>query len=269
MPDTPSSTVTPAHIKVDQPDPIVRRIAIDVPARRNAMNPAVVSELKDAFVAALEDPGVRAIVLTGTGGCFCCGGDLKSMDEMTEQAARERMQRNHAFAAMVRNAAKPVVSAVEGIAMGGGAGLALLPDLVVAGKGAKIGFPFLRVGLVPDYGLLHTLPRRVGWARARRMILNCEVVAGEQALSLGLVDELVDDADVQSAALVAAVRLARLPQRALRRVKEGFDAFPGRFEDDMAWELRSQVASFIGEELKEGVAAFVEKREPEFDRVAR
>jgi len=256
------------HIRVDRPDPIVCRIAIDVPARRNAMNPAVVSELRAAFQAALDDMQACAIVLTGTGGCFCSGGDLKSMDEMTEQAARERMQRNHAFAAMVRNAGKPVVSAVEGVAMGGGAGLALLPDLVVAGKGARIGFPFLRVGLVPDYGLLHTLPRRVGWARARRMILNCEVVAGEQALALGLVDQLVDDSEVQQAALAAALRLARLPQQALRRVKAGFDAFPGRFEGDMAWELNAQVASFIGDELKEGVAAFVEKREPDFSRIA-
>jgi len=269
MSEPSSSSARPALVRVDRPDPVVCRIAIDVPARRNAINPAVVSELQTAFRNALDDNVVRAIVLTGTGGHFCSGGDLKSMDGITEDGARIRMQRNHAFAAMVQGSAKPVVSAVEGTAMGGGAGLALLPDFVVAGKGAKIGFPFLRVGLVPDYGLLHTLPRRVGWARARRMILNCEVIGGEQAYSLGLVDELAEDGEVQGAALAAAVRLSRLPPVALQRVKEGFDAYPGSFSEDMARELTSQVACFIGDELKEGVAAFSEKREPDFGRIAR
>lgn len=254
------------YVRVDRPRPEVCRVAIDVREKRNALSPDVVMELIPQFAVARDDPAVRSIVLTGTGSVFCSGGDLSSMNDMTREAARIRMARNHEFACMVRESTKPVVSAVEGVAMGGGAGLALLSDVIVAGRRAKIGFPFLRVGLIPDYGLLHTLPRRVGWARARRMILNCEVITGEEALELGLVDYAVGDADVQARAIEIAVSLGRLPQRALSLVKAGFAAFPASFGDDMHRELEGQIECFVGDELFEGVAAFREKRDPDFTR---
>ncbi|MDX9698177.1 MAG: enoyl-CoA hydratase/isomerase family protein [Rhodocyclaceae bacterium] len=252
------------YVVVDQPHAVVRRIAIHVPDKRNALSPPVVRELSEAFIGALSDSSVHAIVLTGTEGNFCAGGDLKSMDAMTEAAARRRMQGNHAFASLVRGSNKPVVTALEGVAMGGGAGLALLADIVVAGQGARIGFPFLKVGLVPDYGLMHSLGRRVGWSQARQLILRCQTVAGDKALALGMVDEAVADAEVQQVALQRAVEAARLPREAFLQVKRAFAEFPRTFSDDMQHEFEAQVAAFIGEELVEGVNAFRERREPDF-----
>lgn len=251
-------------VEIDQPAAMIRRIAIAVPHKRNALSPPVVAELLAAFTDALSDADVQAIILTGLGGHFCAGGDLKSMDDITEVGARMRMQGNHAFAGLVRGASKPVVTAVEGVAMGGGAGLALLADTVVGGHGTRIGFPFMKVGLVPDYGLMHTLGRRAGWAQARQMILRSSTFTGEQAMAAGLVDFLVDDGQVQQAAIDVAQALARLPRRAFLEVKHAFAEFPRTFEQDMRHELEAQVTAFIGPELVEGVSAFREKREPDF-----
>ena len=145
--------------------PGIVRIAINRPDRRNAVNPEARGALIEAVSAALDDDAVVAIVLGSTDGHFCAGGDIDSMAGLDVGSARVRMKQNHRLVRLLAEAEKPLIAAVEGFAVGAGAGLALLCDTIVLAKSGAIGFPFFRVGLTPDYGILHTLPRRVGAAR--------------------------------------------------------------------------------------------------------
>jgi len=148
--------------------------------------------------------------------------------------------------------------------MGAGAGIALLADTIVVGVGAKIGFPFLRLGLVPDYGLAYTLPQRVGIGRARRMIFESRTVPGAEAVTLGLADVVVADADVQAEAVRVAENLARQPAHALALTKQMLRSGYADLNAALDAELMAQTLSFLSADHREGVAAFKEKRPPSF-----
>lgn len=153
-------------VLTDRPEAALARISLNRPERRNALGPDLRDALIGALEAALADASVRAIVLTGAGGTFCAGGDISTMGGLDAAGAKARMADNQRLVRVLAGAEKPLVAALEGFAMGAGASIALWCDAVVMGQGARIGFPFLKMGLVPDYGLLFTLPRRVGGARA-------------------------------------------------------------------------------------------------------
>ncbi len=152
---------------VETPAPGIARIAINRPDKRNAITPEARDDLIQALGEALADEEVHAIVLGSVDGHFCAGGDIDSMADLDVASARVRMKNNHRLVRLLVEAEKPVVAGVEGFAVGAGAGLALLADTIVLAEGAAIGFPFFRVGLTPDYGILFTLARRTGTARAR------------------------------------------------------------------------------------------------------
>ncbi|HKU99968.1 MAG TPA: enoyl-CoA hydratase-related protein, partial [Vineibacter sp.] len=155
-------------VAIDRPAASVARIAINRPERRNALNPTLREKLADTVTQLTADPSVRAIVLTGTGGHFCAGGDLDSLSALPKEDVGALLARGHRLLRTIMEAGKPVVAAVEGAAAGGGAGLALAADPVVMGRGARFVLPFFRIGLVPDYGVVHALVRRAGIAATRR-----------------------------------------------------------------------------------------------------
>ncbi len=253
-------------VTVDAPAEGVTRIGLNRPEKRNALNP----ELRGALIAALRDAlgdaDVRAIVLAGNEGHFCAGGDIDSMEGLTPQAGRARMKNNHEMVRLLAEAEKPIIAAVEGYAVGAGAGLALLADTVVLAEGGAIGFPFFRVGLIPDYGLLFTLPRRVGVARARQLLLYARMVKGEAALAEGLADELVDDGDAETRAVALAEELAAMPPHAFAVAKRQLGLFPASLDAALEMEAMAQSACFVTSEFAEGRAAFQEKRPPDFRR---
>ena len=253
-------------VTVDAPAEGVTRIGLNRPEKRNALNP----ELRGALIAALRDAlgdaDVRAIVLAGNEGHFCAGGDIDSMEGLTPQAGRARMINNHEMVRLLAEAVKPIIAAVEGYAVGAGAGLALLADTVVLAEGGAIGFPFFRVGLIPDYGLLFTLPRRVGVARARQLLLYARMVKGEAALAEGLADELVDDGDAETRAVALAEELAAMPPHAFAVAKRQLGLFPASLDAALEMEAMAQSACFVTSEFAEGRAAFQEKRPPDFRR---
>lgn len=251
-------------VHTERPSAAVLRIVLDDPAKRNALSADLRAALLSAIEAALADARVGAIIVTGAGGVFCAGGDLSTMGALSADAARARMKAGHRLIRLLAAADKPIVSAVEGPAMGGGAGLALLADAVVMGEGATIGFPYFKVGLVPDYGLFHTLPRRVGAGHARRLFNTAATVRSAEALAIGLVDRVVPDGEVQAAALAQAELLAALPAHAFAMTKQQLAQMPASLEAALEMEALAQTVAFGSADHAEGKRAFFEKRKPIF-----
>lgn len=253
-------------VLLDRPAPFVARLRINRPAKRNAID----HDVRQGFIDALEqlhaDPGVRALVLGGVEGVFSAGGDVPSMVGLSEAQARERMRHIHVLCRLLAGSRLPVVSAVEGIAAGAAVGMALLGDHIIVGPGTRILFPFLRLGLAPDWGQLLTLPRRVGIGTARRILSSGEAVKGEEALGIGLADALVPDAQVMDAAIERAGALARLPAQAFARMKQRLSQPSGTLAEELAREEADQAVCLLGHDFQEGYAAFNARREPDFTR---
>ena len=246
-------------------DGAVALVTLDCPAARNALS----AELRRALLETLErlarDPAVRALVLTGAGGSFCAGGDLKSMGGADPAADAARMDEVARCALALGGFPKPTVAAVAGHAAGAGVGLACLCDVVVAEQTAVFTLSFLRVGLGPDWGLSFTLPRRVGPAAARRLILTRAAVPAPEAHRLSLADQVTEPGAAESAALALAGELAQEPPEGIAQVK----ALMGDLADLRAAldaETGLQLARFRSAEHREGLAAFREKRPLDFSK---
>ncbi|WP_439589031.1 enoyl-CoA hydratase/isomerase family protein [Hydrogenophaga sp.] len=258
--------MTEPVVLLDQPSPHVARLLINRPQKRNAIDFDVREQMTVHLRQLLDDTSTRALVLGGVGGIFSAGGDVDSMQGLDEAQARARMQHIHVLCQLVAGARFPVVSAMEGIAAGAVVGLALLGDHVVGGPGTRVMFPFLRLGLAPDWGQLLTLPRKVGIGNARRILTRGEAVGGDEALRIGLLDELVADDDVMGAAVRKASELARLPQAAYSRMKQRLNNVSGSLAEELAREETDQAVCLLGDDFREGFAAFREKRAPDFVR---
>jgi 2-(1,2-epoxy-1,2-dihydrophenyl)acetyl-CoA isomerase len=251
-------------VLVDRPAPHVARLHINRPDKRNAIDYDVRQGFIDQLPALLADGGVRAIVLGGTQGVFSAGGDVPSMVGLDEQGARDRMRHVHVLCRMVAQARIPVVSAMEGFAAGAVVGLALLGDHIVAGPGTKMLFPFLKLGLAPDWGQLLTLPRRVGLGAARRILTSGGAVGGEEAFRIGLADSLVDDTRVMEAAIARACELAQLPGEAFARMKRRLNDPSPSLAAEFEREENDQAVLLTGEDFQEGYDAFLNKRAADF-----
>jgi 2-(1,2-epoxy-1,2-dihydrophenyl)acetyl-CoA isomerase len=242
----------------------IGRVAINRPEKRNALNDEVRNTLIVELPMLFADDAIHAVLLTGEGGHFCAGGDIASMEGLDSKGARARMKANHQIVRMIAEAEKPVVSAVEGFAVGAGAGLAMLADTVVIAEGGAIGFPFFKVGLIPDYGILHTLPRRAGGAKARQLLMYAQMVKAAEAAELGLADELVDEGEAEKTAIERALTLATMPPFAFAIAKQQLGLWPVKLDEALEMEALAQAGCFGADEFQEGFSAFMEKRAPDF-----
>lgn len=236
-------------------------LTMNSPARRNALSMEMRAEFTEILTRLEGDTAVRAIVLTGAGGQFCSGGDIAGMHVETFGDGRERFRLSHHVVRLMVASSKPFVAAVEGWAAGAGVGLAICCDTVVAAAGAKFLTPFGRIGLIPDFALLHTLPRRVGDGRARQMLLASEPVDALTAERWGLVDHVVADGSALDKARERAARLAEAAPLATAMTK----AILARgLEESLEWERTVQAALFMTGDHGEGKSAFLAKRPPAF-----
>lgn len=173
----------------------VATLTLNRPEARNALSPAMKDALTMAAAAVAGDEAVRAVVLTGAGGVFCAGGDLRGMEEArataTVESWRDRMRAVHPLIRTLVELDKPLIAAVDGPAFGAGFSLALMADFVLASPRARFCLSFMRVGLVPDFAAMYTLPRVVGVQRAKELMLSAREVAADEALRLGLAMEVV------------------------------------------------------------------------------
>lgn len=244
---------------VEQREDGVAVVTIDRPQRRNALDdPLLLEGLPGAFADLGADPSVRAIVVTGSGGAFCAGADLECSGlEQPSAAASERfMHKSHRTVMNIRSARQPVIAAVDGAAVGAGAGLAAACDIRIASRRARFITPFLKMALPPDYGSSYLLPRIVGPEVALDLFLTGRTVDGEEALRIGLVSRLADDP--LAAALELATGIAAMPPEAVAVTKA--NVYHG-LDTDMRsaifdGEIRSVAIALHGEEFGEAFAAW-------------
>ena len=251
-------------VLVDSPAPHVARVLINRPEKRNAIDAEVRQALIDALTAVLAQPDHRALVFGGIAATFSAGGDVPSMIGLSEVQARERMRHGHVLCRLIGNARIPVVTAIEGFGAGAAVGLALLGDFIVVGEGSKILFPFMKLGLTPDWGTLYSLPRRVGMPCAMNLLTSGQMINGAEALSLGIADQLAADGQVMNAAIARAAELAKLPAGAFARMKQRLVNSSTSLEQELLREEHDQTACLLGEEFSEGYGAFMEKRAADF-----
>ncbi|WP_231336514.1 enoyl-CoA hydratase/isomerase family protein [Actinomadura graeca] len=241
-----------------------RVLTLDRPEARNAIDVPAREALRDELRRAVDDPAVRAVVLTGAGGTFCAGGDVRSMEGAAPDTVRARLAPLHDVVRLIAAGGTPVVAAVEGTAAGLGVSLAAVCDHVVTAEDARFVAAFGRIGLVPDGGLLWTLPRRVGSGAARDMLLFGAPVPASRAYEIGLADSLAPPGGALDAALeraAGAAALAPLAVAAAKRVLAGDDGLERLLEAECA----EQAALFATADFAEGRAAFAGRRTPRFE----
>ncbi len=288
------STASHAKLALDTPVSGVLRVLINRPEKRNAIDHDVRAQLIEVFSGLTGTSAYRSVVLGGVGGHFSAGGDLPSMVGLDEAAAHARMRHIAGLCRLVEATSIPVVTAMEGFSAGACVGLALLGDHIVVGPDTKILFPFLKLGLVPDWGLLYTLPRRVGYRIARQVLLSGATLSGPEATAIGLADECATLAagtsagtgmgagagvdmgvgvgagarSVMALALARAAELAALPASAYACLKRRLTRPSGAFEEELEREEQDQAGLLQSADFREGYAAFAEKRLPNFVRRA-
>ncbi len=242
----------------------VLTIALNRPGKLNAFDAA----MHQAFAEALKeaaDPEVRAVVLTGSGRGFCVGQDLAELRDGERDVGKLLRARWNRHVLGLRGLEKPVVAAVNGAAAGAGLSLACACDLRVAGDLAAFVPAFVSVGLVPDTGGSWLVPRLLGYARAFEWMCSGRKIGADEALAWGLVSEVVPADEVLSRAEERAASFAALPTRAIAMSKRLFErAASSRLDEQLELEAQLQVAAIQTEDFAEGVAAFLEKREPRF-----
>jgi 2-(1,2-epoxy-1,2-dihydrophenyl)acetyl-CoA isomerase len=238
----------------------IARLAINRPERRNALSPEARLELIAALEAALGDPGVKAIVFGSTAGQFCAGGDIDAMGGNDAQSTRARMKLHHRFVRLLADAEKPVVAAVEGYAVGAGAGIALFADTIVLAESGAIGFPFFKIGLTPDFAISYTLTRRVGWAKARQLLLYAKTLRGREAVEAGLADVLAPDGEAEARAFALAKELASMSPVSFSLTKRHLALEPRSLEAALEAEAMAQPLAAISPQHAEARAAFLARR---------
>ncbi len=262
-------SATQPVVLVDSPAPHIVQLLINRPDKRNAIDYDVRQSLIDALNGIFANADYRAIVFGGVEGVFSAGGDIPSMVGLSEGQARDRMRHIHKLCRLVANTGLPVVSAIEGIGAGAAVGLALLGDYIVVGAGSKILFPFLKLGLTPDWGSLQSLPRRVGLPRAMQILTSGKFVDGAEALRIGLADELVADGEVMNTAIAKASELAKLPADAFAKMKKRLMNSVASFDEELSREEDDQATCLLSDEFLEGYASFKEKRSADFLKLPR
>jgi enoyl-CoA hydratase len=238
-------------------------VRLNRPKQLNALNGQVMDALCEALEELDRDDGVRAIVVTGNERAFAAGADIGEM----ANASPVDMLRGNRIAQWdrVRAIGKPVIAAVAGWCLGGGNELAMTLDLVIAGESAKFGQPEISIGVIPGAGGTQRLTRAIGKSRAMEMVLTGEPMTADEALRRGLVARVVPDELLVEDALALAAKIATKSPVALRVAKEAVNAaYEMSLTQGLAHERRLFFLLFASEDQKEGMAAFLEKRPPDF-----
>jgi enoyl-CoA hydratase/carnithine racemase len=241
----------------------VLTVTLNRPQRKNAIDGSTWEELRRTFDDASRDDRIRALVLTGAGGDFCAGADVSDIGG--DEHPMTMMRRINAAILALHDLPIPTVAAVSGVAVGGGWNLALGCDLVVAAHSARFSQIFAQRGLSVDCGGAWLLPRIVGLQQAKRLVMLAEMISAQEAVKLGMITYLVDDADLQGTVAEVAARLAAGPPVALAQSKALLNEATGStFPESLAGEARAQTVNFGGTDAPAAFEAFLARRTPEF-----
>jgi enoyl-CoA hydratase/carnithine racemase len=250
----------------------VATITLNRPHAKNSLSSELTPALRKLIRDFKDDPRVGALLITGAGDAFCSGGDVKGMGDnatSTQRTPEERTAdlrvKQRTFTGALVALRKPTIAALPGVAAGAGMSLALACDLRVAAESASLVTAYLRIGFSGDYGISWLLTRTVGPARARELLLTGKRVDARTALAIGLVNEVVPDAELREHAFTLAKSLAEGPREAIRLIKDNLDqAMLVDFETSLDGEAARMIEAGQSTDHKEAVRAFIEKRKPVF-----
>lgn len=248
-------------------------ITLNRPEARNALSPSMFDELGQA-VLSCQSSQVRAVIISGSGGSFCAGADVKDFVNQLESGGPEGLHEHLRRLAntfhrdvilAIRGLEKPVIASIDGVAAGGGLSLALACDLRIASDSARFLMAYAGIGATADGGSTYLLPRLVGTARAMELYLSDQPIGAQRALELGLVNQVYATAELEQSTLEFAARLAQGPTVAYGRVKALFDS---SWDAGLAGQLDLETGDISGitltADFQEGIKAFNEKRRPRF-----
>ncbi len=270
---TASPAASSEPVLLERLDAGVMTLTLNRPERLNALNAALIEALSAGIGRAASEPGCRAVLITGAGRGFCAGADLSNR-AFNPGGARPDLGQTlekgvNPLVRALRNLPKPIVCAVNGPAAGVGANIALACDIVLAAKSAQFLQAFARIGLIPDGGGTFHLPRLIGDARARALMMLADPVGAEEAAAWGMIYRAVDDLDLMGEARTIAERLAAGPTHALGLIKRALAAsVTASLDAQLDLERDLQREAGARDEDVEGVRAFLEKRPADFRRVA-
>lgn len=226
----------------------------------NAINREMALSLQDILKECEQDESVKAIYLTGSGKSFCAGQDLAEASDITMMDKILSEQLNP-LVSLIRKLNKPVVAAVKGVAAGAGASIALCCDIVVASSSASFVQAFSKIGLIPDSGATHILPRLVGWQRAAAYMMMAEKVSGGEAEKVGMIYKVFPDEVFDEESFKIALALAQMPSKALALTKDALNrSVTNNFEDQLKAEESLQMVAGRTREFAERIGAFLQKK---------
>jgi 2-(1,2-epoxy-1,2-dihydrophenyl)acetyl-CoA isomerase len=260
--------MTYENVLLDKTDGIAR-ITLNRPDKLNAFAGTMRQEIADAIRQCAADDAVRVVIITGAGRAFCAGADIRYLQELLERrdtvAFRALVEAGREVVTVIRDTPKPVIAAINGPAAGGGANLALSCDFRIASDKATLGQTFNRIGLHPDWGGTFFLPRLVGAAKALELVFGADLITADEAYEIGLVTKVVPHDTLLAETEALARRLAAKPPLAVAKAKCAIYASERHSLDEMLTvELENQLACFASADAREGLAAFLEKRDPVF-----
>lgn len=241
-------------------------IAINRPKALNALNGQVFTELKRAFEQAKSDTSVRAIILTGKGEkAFAAGSDIKEFADCSFYEARQLSVRNNTAQQVIATCPKPTIAALNGYSLGGGLEVAMCCDIRIASENAKLGQPEIGLGFIPGGGGTQRLPRLIGMAKAKELIFSGKMITAQEALSIGLVNKVVPLTDLLPESVAMAESFIKHSSVILEFAKTAIDTgMQLDLNSGLEFEIGLWAESFATEDHHEGIAAFIEKRKPEF-----
>jgi enoyl-CoA hydratase len=240
-------------------------VTIDRPEVRNALSPQVFDELYQLMAEIAYDEEIRVVIITGAGGkAFASGADIRSLNERaTLDVLKSKAQD---VLAAIESLDKPVIAAIDGYALGGGCELALACDIRIATQKSKLGQPEVNLGIIPGMGGTQRLQRVVGIGKAKELIFTGDILSAEQALAIGLLNAVVEDADdLQRKAMDMADKIANKGPRAVSLAKMAINTGANTdIHSGLLFEKMAQTVAFSTQDRTEGTSAFLEKRTPKF-----
>lgn len=242
-------------------------ITLNRPEVFNSFNREMALRLQDVFDDCEANDDIRAIVLTGNGKAFCAGQDLKEVTSPELNPGFKKILEEHynPIITRIRNIEKPILAAVNGVAAGAGANIALACDVVVANNKANFIQAFSLIGLIPDSGGTFFLPRLIGFQKASALMMLGDKISADEAEKMGMIYKSVPSEEFENTIQKLAVKLAAMPTRALALIKRSLNqSLANDLESQLALESRFQIEAAGTEDYAEGVSAFIEKRKPNF-----
>jgi enoyl-CoA hydratase len=249
---------------IERPSDDIVVLRLNRPEVRNALNLAIRVQLAEAITRFAADPAIRCLIVTGSDKAFASGADLSEMAEASPAEIKARNVQQYWRA--ISGCPKPMIAAVEGYALGGGLELALCADIIVAGEGARLGLPEVKVGILPGGGGTQRLARLVGAKRAMLLLMTGRIFGATEALAMGVISDMAPTGQALARAIEIAREIAALPPIAIKEIKRvvkaGLDV---ALDDALALEQEAYEQLYATADQKDGMRAFLEKRKPKFE----